>query len=136
MDSKAYSDKYTEKATVIVPELRGKTIKEAKEILDKYNLELDIQGDGNKVVNMTPYPGALVYEGSKISVNLKDSTKDDSLVIMPNLLNKSKEEAIEILEYLGLKEYTINGEGYVKSQSILKGKLIEKNTKVKLDFNN
>ena len=99
-------------------------------------MELDIQGDGNKVVNMTPYPGALVYEGSKISVNLKDSTKDDSLVIMPNLSNKSKEEAIEILEYLGLKEYTINGEGYVKSQSILKGKLIEKNTKVKLDFNN
>lgn len=136
MDSKAYADKYTERSTVIVPELRGKTIKEAKEILDKYNLELDIQGDDNKVVNMTPYPGALVYEGSKISVNLKDSTKDDSLVIMPNLLNKSKEEAIEILEYLGLKEYTINGEGYVKSQSILKGKLIEKNTKVKLDFNN
>lgn len=135
MDSKAYSDKYTEKATVIVPELRGKTIKEAKEILDKYNLKLDIQGDGNKVVNMTPYPGALVYEGSNISVNSKDSTKDDSLIIMPNLLNKSKEEAIEILDYLGLKEYTINGDGYVKSQSILKGKLIEKNTKVKLDFN-
>lgn len=136
MDSKSYSDRYTEQATIVVPELRGKTIQEAQEILNKYNLKLDAQDNTSKVINMTPYPGALVYEGSKISVNLKDSTKDNSLVIMPNLLNKTKEEAIEILDYLGLRDYTINGEGNVKSQSILKGKLIEKNTKVKLDFNN
>ena len=56
--------------------------------------------------------------------------------MMPNLVNKTKEEAVEILNYLGLTEYTLNGEGIVKSQNILKGKLIEKNTKIKLDFNN
>ena len=105
-------------------------------MLNKYNLSIDIQGDGSKVLNMEPYAGALVYEGSKISVNLKDSTKDPSLLMMPNLVNKTKEEAVEILNYLGLTEYTLNGEGIVKSQNILKGKLIEKNTKIKLDFNN
>ena len=136
MDSKVYIDRYTEKKTVVVPNLVGKSITEAEEMLNKYNLSIDIQGDGSKVLNMEPYAGSLVYEGSKISINLKDSTKDPSLLMMPNLVNKTKEEAVEILNYLGLTEYTLNGEGIVKSQNILKGKLIEKNTKIKLDFNN
>lgn len=136
MDSKVYADRYTEKKTVVVPNIVGKSITEAEEILNKYNLSIDIQDDGSKVLNMEPYAGSLVYEGSKISVNLKDSTKDPSLVMMPNLVNKTKEEAVEILNYLGLTEYTLNGEGIVKSQNILKGKLIEKNANIKLDFNN
>lgn len=134
MDSQVYKERYTEKEKVIVPELRGKTIKEAEAILKENNLNIDIESKGSKVTNMAPYPGALVEAGSLISVNIEDATKDSNKIIMPKLQGKTLDEAVEILNKIGIKEYKINGEGIVSSQSIIAGKLIDKNTTVKLDL--
>ena len=134
MDSQVYKERYTEKEKVIVPELRGKTIKEAEAIFKENNLNIDIESKGSKVTNMAPYPGALVEAGSLISVNIEDATKDSNKIIMPKLQGKTLDEAVEILNKIGIKEYKINGEGIVSSQSIIAGKLIDKNTTVKLDL--
>lgn len=136
MDSQIYKDRYTETKNIIVPELRGKTIEEAKEILASNNLNISIEVDGDKVTNMVPYPGSLVEENSVISINLKENKKDPNKIIMPNLKGKTLEEAVEILNKIGIKDYKTNGEGIVKSQDVIAGKIIEKTTKVKLDLNN
>lgn len=134
MDLQVYKERYTEKDKVVVPEVRGKSIKEAEAILKENNLKIEIESNNSKVVNMAPYPGALVEAGSLVSVNVEDITKDISKIIMPNLVGKTLEEATQILNKIGIKEYKINGEGIVSSQSVIAGKLIDKKTTVKLDL--
>lgn len=53
---------------VEVPDLIGKTIKEAKEILEKSKLELDIKGDGESITNQFPAKGEHVNSGTKIII--------------------------------------------------------------------
>ncbi|WP_418222563.1 stage V sporulation protein D [Clostridium isatidis] len=134
MDSQVYKERYTEKDKVVVPEVRGKSIKEAEAILKENNLKIEIESNNSKVVNMAPYPGALVEAGSLVIVNVEDITKDISKIIMPNLVGKTLEEATQILNKIGIEEYKINGEGIVSSQSVIAGKLIDKKTTVKLDL--
>ncbi len=133
MDSQVYKEKYTEKAPVVVPEIRGKSLSEAQKILEQYNLSISIEDSSSKVTNMEPYPGALVESGSTISVNLSSDKIDSNKIIMPNLKGKTLEEASEILNSLNLK-FTSNGMGIVSGQNVIEGKVIEKGTKISLDL--
>lgn len=133
MDSHVYVEKYTEKTKVIVPELRGKSISEAKKILEELKLNITVESEGSKVINMEPYPGALVEEGANISVNLSDEKIDSTKLIMPDLKGKSLEEATNILNSLNIS-FRSNGVGMVDGQDIIAGKLIEKGTKVTLSL--
>ena len=133
MDSQVYKDRYAEKATVVIPEIRGKSINEAKKILEEYNLVIDSSTSSGKVTNMEPYPGSLVEEGATISVNVSDTRIDSNKIIMPNLKGKSLEEASSILNSLNLK-FKSNGNGIVDGQDIIAGKLIEKGTVISLDL--
>lgn len=133
MDSEVYKERYTEKTNVVVPELRGKSINEANEILKELNLNLDIDGDSKKITSMVPYPGSLVQEGSNITVNSNSDDDNSRKVVMPNLEGKTLEEATNILNSIGIP-FEVNGSGKVYNQDIIAGKIIEKNTKVNLDL--
>lgn len=133
MDSQVYTERYLEKNKVVVPELRGKSVNEAKKILENSKLNIDIGKDASKVNNMEPYPGSLVEENSVISLNVDDYKNDIDKLIMPDLKGKTLEEAVNILNSLEIA-YKTNGSGVVESQDVIAGKLIEKGTKVKLDL--
>ena len=133
MDSEVYKERYTEKANVVVPELRGKSISEATEILNGLNLNLDIEGNSTKITSMVPYPGSLVKEGSKITVNSNSDDNNSNKILMPDLEGKTLEEATSILNSIEIP-FHINGSGKVYNQDIIAGKVIEKNTKVNLDL--
>lgn len=134
MDSSVYTQKYADKKTVILPELRGKVVKEAKKIIADKKLNLKVTGsDNDKVTSMEPYPGSLVDEGANISINKENSTTDKDKVIMPDLKGKKLEEAKVILDSIGIK-YSVNGTGTVVSQDIIADKIIDNDTKVKLDL--
>ena len=133
MDSEVYKERYTEKTNVVVPELRGKSISEANEILKELNLNLDIEGDSKKITSMVPYPGSLVQEGSNITVNSNSDDDNSRKVLMPDLEGKTLEEATNILNSIGIS-FEVNGSGKVYNQDIIAGKIIEKNTKVNLDL--
>lgn len=133
MDSQVYTERYTEKNKVIVPELRGKSVNEAKKILENSKLNINIENDASKVTNMEPYPGSLVEENAVISLNVDDYKNDIDKLIMPDLKGKTLEEATNILNSLEIT-YKTNGSGVVESQDVIAGKLIEKGTKVKLDL--
>lgn len=133
MDSQVYTERYSEKNKVVVPELRGKSVNEAKKILENSKLNIDIGKDASKVTNMEPYPGSLVEENAVISLNVDDYKNDSDKLIMPDLKGKTLEEATSILNSLEIT-YKTNGSGIVESQDVIAGKLIEKETKVKLDL--
>jgi stage V sporulation protein D (sporulation-specific penicillin-binding protein) len=119
---------------VVIPEIRGLEVNEAKKILKEYNLEYNIQGNGSIITNVKPYPGYTVKENSKINIDIGDSESYNKNVVMPDLRGYSLESATKILDDLGIK-YTSEGIGSIFKQSIPKGEMITKGTNVKLILN-
>lgn len=119
---------------VVIPEIRGLKVEEAKKILSEHNLSYNIQGDGPIISSMQPYPGYTVKENSKINIDTGDSQSYNKSIVMPDLRGYSKESAIRLLDDLGIK-YTVEGSGAVSYQSISKDEMIIKGTSVKLILN-
>lgn len=135
----AYIESPTGKASysiskdVVIPEVRGKSIEEAKSILEENGLGCEINGDGNTIVSINPYPGTTVKAGSKITLTASSKSSIDNKIIMPDLAGTTVEFAINLLDNLGL-QYEYEGSGKVFEQSISSGELISSGTKVKLVF--
>lgn len=129
MESPLAKERFSIYKNVIIPDVRGKTVEEAKEILKENNLEAEVEGDGNTIVSMDTYPGSTVKEGTTITIKAKDSGQIEKDIIMPDLKGTTKEFAISILDNLGLT-YEFDGEGSVNSQSISSGNKVVKGTKV------
>lgn len=124
---------YSISKDVVIPEVRGKSIEEAKSILEENGLGCEINGDGNTIVSINPYPGTTVKAGSKITLTASSKSSIDNKIIMPDLAGTTVEFAINLLDNLGL-QYEYEGSGKVVEQSISSGELISSGTKVKLVF--
>ena len=129
MDSPLAKERFSIYKNVIIPDVRGKSIEEAKEILKANNLEAEVKGNGKTIVSMDTYPGATVKEGTTITITAKDSGQVEKQVIMPDLKGNTEEFATSILNNLGLV-YEFEGEGNVYSQSVTAGNKVVKGTKV------
>jgi len=119
---------------VIIPEIRGLSVKEAKAALEELNIGYNIIGEGDIVITVKPYPGYIVKENSTISIDIGYLETYNKNVIMPDLVGYSLESAIEILNNLGIT-YTVEGEGAIVYQSIPSGEMINKGVNVKLTLN-
>ena len=129
MDSPLAKERFSIYKNVIIPDVRGKSLEEAKKILKENGLNAEIKGNGKTIVSMESYPGATVKEGTAISITAKDGGQVEKEIIMPDLKGTTKEFATSILDNLGLV-YEFEGEGTVHSQSITSGNKIVKGTKV------
>ncbi|WP_195999622.1 stage V sporulation protein D [Clostridium sp. 1001271B_151109_B4] len=116
---------------VVLPELRGSSVDDAKKVLKDLNIECTVEGDGDTITNMQPYPGYTVKEGSTINLYTEQNESYNKDVVMPDVRGYSKESAIELLNSLGI-ETTIQGDGVVINQSIPSGELISEGTVVKI----
>ena len=116
---------------VVLPELRGSSVDDAKKVLKDLNIECTVEGDGDIITNMQPYPGYAVKEGSTINLYTDQNESYNKDVVMPDVRGYSKESAIELLNSLGI-ETTIQGDGVVINQSIPSGELISEGTVVKI----
>ncbi|MGG7143693.1 stage V sporulation protein D [Clostridium nigeriense] len=119
---------------VVIPEIRGLEVSEAKKILKEYNLEYNIDGNGSIITDIKPYPGYTVKENSKINIDTGEIESYNKNVVMPDLRGYSLEAASKILYDLGII-FTYEGEGTIVKQSISKGEIITKGTNVKLILN-
>ena len=119
---------------IIIPEIRGLEIPEAKKILKEINLEYNIEGNGNIITDVKPYPGYTVKEGSKIVLYTGTGGTYNKIIAMPDLRGYSIESAAKILTDLDIA-YDVEGTGVVLKQSIPSGELISSGTKVKLTLN-
>ncbi|HCW54381.1 MAG TPA: stage V sporulation protein D [Clostridium sp.] len=118
----------------IVPEIRGMSISDAKKALKDSNLDFNIDGDGETVVSITPYPGYSVKEGSKINLYTAGDENYNNNVAMPDVRGYSKEEASTLLNSLGITPI-FEGNGMVSDQDISSGEVIQKGTTVKITLN-
>ena len=66
LDSEFTQDENVILKDIVIPELRGLSVSEAKNLLKEYNLECTVEGDGETITNMQPYPGYTIKEGSTI----------------------------------------------------------------------
>ena len=130
MDSEFSEDYNAVARDILIPEIRGKSIEEAKKILKDVNLEYNIEGSGESVTNTQPYPGYTVKEGSKITIYTGDAV-DNNKVSMPDLTGFSVTSAEDVLDNLGIK-YILEGDGFVIDQSIPAGEVITTGSNVRL----
>lgn len=130
MDSEFSEDYNAVVRDVLIPEIRGKSIEEAKKILKDVNLEYNIEGSGEIVTNTQPYPGYTVKEGSKITIYTGDAV-DNNKVSMPDLTGLSVTSAKDVLDDLAIK-YSLEGDGFVIDQSIPAGEVITTGSNVRL----
>ena len=100
----------------------------------KEKIDYNIEGNGDTVVGVSPYPGYAVKEGTKINIYTEENNTKKNAVVMPNVVGYTKESASEILSKLGIS-YNFKGEGTVSKQSIPSGELINKGTTEDLTLN-
>lgn len=122
------------KRDVIIPEIRGMSIEEAKKVLKEEKIDYNIEGNGNTVTSIKPYPGYAVKEGTKINIYTESTDSNSKAVIMPDLKGYSKDSAAKILKDLGITP-VFEGVGNIKDQAIPSGELVNKGTSVKLTLN-
>lgn len=116
---------------VVLPELRGMKKDDAEKSLKDINIQYEIDGNGDKIVDMNPYPGYSVKEGSIIKLYTSGSTDGANKVVVPDLRGYSKESAYNLLTSLGLT-VSFEGQGTVVEQSVSSGEIISKGTEIRI----
>lgn len=130
--SDATSDKVAEslKKDVVIPEIRGMKKTDALKVLKEYNLDYQMEQDGEYITDINPKPGYTVKEGSKILLYTGNSSNyNNNVVVVPSITGYSIERASELLNSLGLK-VQYQGNGLIYDQSIEEGKEVSKGTTV------
>ncbi|WP_249862544.1 penicillin-binding transpeptidase domain-containing protein [Paenibacillus konkukensis] len=98
---------------VMMPDLAGMTMEQAKIAMNKYGVSIEAIGKGTKIVEQSPAPGTEIGAAERIYVTMQGS---DDLTI-PNLTGKSLRDALEVCSFLNAKCQS-TGEGYVASQTV------------------
>jgi len=121
---------------VVVPDIRKQKINEVGKKLSELGLRYtteyqDITTD-SIILDQFPLPGTKVLKGSIIDLYLNERPNK---IIMPDLIGKTKDEVINILDGLNL-QYTLEGTGKAFKQNTETGKEIDSNTKIIVEFSN
>jgi stage V sporulation protein D (sporulation-specific penicillin-binding protein) len=124
-----------ENVGVIVPEVRGLTIADAKTRLKEAGLKANIngeQGELSTIQDQIPKPNVEVLENSTI-ILYTEANADKVMVTVPNLYGKSVDEATALLKNVGLN-INIEGLGTVDSQFPDAGSKAERGSIVNVKF--
>ena len=122
---------------VYVPDVRGRSVDEAKKILAERGLEYKIEGGGNNtkgaaVVEQMPKPDASIPQKSVVILYTYKPGKE-IMVKVPDLTNKTVDEATRYLNDIGLN-IKVNGLGTAIRQSQKPGAEIPKGDTVTVEF--
>lgn len=118
---------------IMIPEVRGLLVENAKKILRENHLDFQIEGTGKYITKIVPAPGMYVKEGTKLLLYSDNKDNYNKVVVVPNFVGMTKEKAEDVLKNLGLKgEFT--GSGMVTEQSIAEGEEVNKGTAIKLNL--
>lgn len=101
-----------------------------KKELEENNLDVVIIGNGDRIISQSVLPNNELIYGEKI-ILLTNSVE----YALPNLKGWSRKEILQLFELLGIN-YTINGYGYVVSQNVGAGTIINKDMIVEINLEN
>lgn len=115
-DDSGTGSKQTVKAAAAVqrkaPDLTGKTVKAARELLINQGFDFEAIGQGANVVSQYPEKGTALTAGQRIYLLSEQGDKQT----LPDLRGQSLRDALEILNLLKVG-ITVEGEGYVTEQT-------------------
>lgn len=110
-----------------MPSFINKNTSEVVKTLGDLGLNYVTIGNGNKIIKQYPNVGTKVSELDKIYL-----VTNDNNLIMPNVVGYSVSDAKVLLNLLGIN-YSINGNGYITSQSIPGNTVLKKEDIVSLE---
>ena len=93
-------------------------------------MKVYVLGTGDKVIAQYPSKNSVMYNNSVVALLSNDYNK-----AMPNLVGLSYKDAVNILKLMGIN-YSLEGNGYVVSQSVNEGTIISDDINVVLTFSN
>lgn len=117
-------------STYTVKSYKSKNIDIVKNELETNGIDVVIIGDGTKVIKQSVFKGTVMAPGEKIILVTNAPTYK-----MPNLTGWSRKEATTLFELLNIN-YTIEGYGYVVSQSVEPRIIITPDMNVQLTLQN
>ncbi|MGL4990707.1 MAG: stage V sporulation protein D [Sarcina sp.] len=110
---------------IIIPEVRGLTVNEAKKLLTDSGLKYEIEGEDEYISDMLPKAGYMVADTTKIKLYTGGSSNYNKDVIIPDFIGYSKEMVESLMIKIGLVP-KFEGEGTVKEQSHKKDDVVKK----------
>lgn len=84
-----------------VPDVVGKSVSDARDILNSGSLKYKIEGNGEVVTDQVPQANVLVAESATV-ILYTEGKHTDAKAVVPNLIGLGYNEAAEILSNLGL----------------------------------
>lgn len=121
------TDSNSSAETITLPNIKNKTVAEAKKILENQGFKCDFSGNEEDIVSaQMPVAGSSLLEGSIVKIYTEDNDTRASQKV-PNLKGMSLSEAKTVLKNKNLNiKYT--GSGKVASQEITAGTSVEEGT--------
>ena len=129
-------EKYAEnQKDVLVPDIKGLTISQARRTLTEAGLEMLDDGVNDVVLDQLPPPGATLAEGGHVmAYTAKSSTlTPEELCCVPDLLGMSDVDCARLLRQRGLL-LSMSGTGLCVKQSPAAGEYVAPGTSVHLIF--
>lgn len=133
-----YSEKDLEKIAeeVYVPDIRDKSISDAKKLLNQMGLKYRIDGEGydesTVIKDQTPKPGVLLAKESVVIV-YTNKQEEEILVRVPDVTNKTIDEATDSLNAAGLNIKVV-GNGTAVRQSVEPGTEVPQGEVIEVEF--
>ena len=98
---KQFSESDVQSMTVVMPELTGMTVKEARKVLAGLHLTMQWQGDGETITGQIPMAGQTLPGGSQVMVYLGEMPQQRQ-VSVPDFSGMTRQQAAEAAGALGL----------------------------------
>ena len=119
-------------SSIIMPEVRGLEVEEAKDIFKRENIEMKISGEGSRVKSLDVLTGSLIKKGAVVNVKLTKGQNFESKVVVPNFIGYTNDMIESVFNKIGLKYKLDNKIGIVERQSIEAGEVVNTGDTVKL----
>ena len=120
---------------IVVPDVRNKTVTEAKKVLKNAGLDskISVSGDENTLLveDQVPKPGMSLQKNSTIVLYSSENTVRTSNITVPDLIGMTLAEATKALKNKGLN-INYEGAGVVTSQDYPKESTVEEGTVIKV----
>ena len=125
------SSSTTTASTITIPDLKGKTVTEAKNILSDLGIDIVTKASGNEIIiNQTPKAGVSLAKGGIVKIYTENENTSVS-VSVPDLKGKNLTAAKSTLKGKNLN-IQAEGSGVVVSQDVQVGTTVEEGTIIKV----
>ena len=108
---------YNEK--IVVDNYLSKEVNVIKSDLEKKGVHVTVVGNKEYVIDQYPYKGNVLYSGDRLFL-----VSNDDEIVMPDVTGFSLNEIKTLCDMIGI-DVKINGRGYVTSQSIAVGSILD-----------